>query len=57
MMAWRYARRLDIIPTRPWNGSMSLPRELTLRTTAQGVRLFQNPVAELASLRGAELPA
>ena len=51
MMAWRYARRLDPIPTRPWNGSMSLPRELMLRTTAQGVRLFQNPVAELAPLR------
>ena len=52
MMAWRYARRLDIIPTRPWNGSFSLPRELSLRTTALGVRLFQNPIAELASLRG-----
>ena len=51
MMAWRYARRLDIIPTRPWNGSMSLPRELTLRNTANGVRLFQNPIAELVSLR------
>ena len=51
MMAWRYARRLDIIPTRPWNGSMSLPRELTLRSTADGVRLFQNPIAELARLR------
>ena len=30
---------------------MSLPRELTLRNTANGVRLFQNPIAELVSLR------
>ena len=51
MMAWRYARRLDVIPTRPWNGSFSLPRELSLRSTARGARLFQNPIVELASLR------
>lgn len=51
MMSWRYANNLDIVPTRPWNGSMSIPHVLTLRETDEGVRLFQNPIAEVASLR------
>jgi levanase/fructan beta-fructosidase len=29
--------------TFPWKGQMSIPRDLSLRTTADGVRLFQQP--------------
>lgn len=40
------------IPLRDWNyrPCTSLPVELTLRSTAQGPRLFQNPVIELENL-------
>ena len=34
----------------PFNGQMSFPVELTLRTTAQGVRLCRQPVRELELL-------
>jgi levanase/fructan beta-fructosidase len=30
-------------PTYPWTGQMSIPRDLILKTTAEGVRLFQEP--------------
>jgi sucrose-6-phosphate hydrolase SacC (GH32 family) len=39
-------------PGMPFNQQMSFPRELTLRTTPDGVRLFMNPVREIESLRG-----
>lgn len=46
---WRYPYSL---PTVGWHGQMSVPRELTL-TTRNGVRtLLQQPVTELAALRG-----
>jgi sucrose-6-phosphate hydrolase SacC (GH32 family) len=48
---WLYA---EVEPTSPWRGVQSLPRELGLRTTPDGVRLVQSPVRELASLRAAE---
>jgi len=35
----------------PFNQMMGLPVELTLRTTAEGLRLWAYPVKELASLR------
>jgi len=35
----------------PFNQSMGIPVELTLRTMEEGLRLFVNPVRELASLR------
>jgi fructan beta-fructosidase len=41
-------------PGEPFNQQMTLPCELTLRPTTEGVRLFARPVAELASLRGKE---
>ena len=41
-------------PGEPFNQQMTLPCELTLRKTTEGVRLFARPVAELASLRGKE---
>lgn len=30
-------------PAYPWTGQMSIPRDLALKTTPQGVRLFQQP--------------
>src|ERR1700722_9909848 len=35
---------------------MTLPRKLALRTTPEGIRLFQQPVDTLATLRGAPVP-
>jgi sucrose-6-phosphate hydrolase SacC (GH32 family) len=40
-------------PDMPFNQLMSLPQELSLRTTPEGPRLVRTPVPELASLRGA----
>jgi sucrose-6-phosphate hydrolase SacC (GH32 family) len=50
MNNWQYG---DKIPTAPWRSAMSVPRALALRTTPQGIRLVQQPVAELQRLRGA----
>jgi fructan beta-fructosidase len=50
MNNWDYAQD---IPTGPWRSAQSLPRSLALRTTSQGIRLVQEPVAELKTLRGA----
>ena len=36
----------------PFNGMMLLPTELTLRTTKEGIRLFNNPVKEVDVLLG-----
>ncbi|MGG1518043.1 glycoside hydrolase family 32 protein [Paenibacillus oryzisoli] len=50
MSNWRYPFAM---PTGAWKGSMSIPRELTLRdVSGQGLRLVQQPVKELAALRG-----
>ncbi|MGW9528653.1 GH32 C-terminal domain-containing protein [Paenibacillus terrae] len=38
-------------PTSPWKGQFSIPRELSLKTTCEGIRLVQHPVSELTSLR------
>ncbi|MGZ3873319.1 MAG: glycoside hydrolase family 32 protein [Mucilaginibacter sp.] len=35
--------------TYPWKGQMSIPRDLSLRTTADGIRLFQNPAAVITN--------
>ena len=45
----RYASR---VPTAPWRGAMTLPRELSLRSEAGRLRLVQSPVRALESLRG-----
>jgi len=42
---WNYARE---IPTKGFRGMYSVPRSLTLRNTTNGLRLFQQPVEELA---------
>lgn len=48
MNNWEYA---GSIPTDPWRSAMTVPRELGLRSSGTGVRLVQQPVAELQSLR------
>ena len=40
--------------TDPWNGALSLPYELALKTVDGKLQLIQNPVEELSSLRGEE---
>lgn len=40
-------------PDMPFNQQVSFPCELTLRTTANGIRLFREPIKEIASLQGA----
>ncbi|MBI2298571.1 MAG: GH32 C-terminal domain-containing protein, partial [Armatimonadetes bacterium] len=40
------------MPGMPFNQMMDFPVELTLRTTADGPRLFANPVREIAMLHG-----
>ena len=45
---WKYA---NDIPTHPWKGAMSLPREVGLVRTPEGLRLTQKPVRETAALR------
>ena len=51
MSNWDYAQAA---PTEKWRSAMTLPRELSLVKTAQGLRLAQNPVAETVGLRGAK---
>lgn len=49
MNNWQYANQ---IPTAPWRSAMSVPRVVALRTTPQGIRLVQQPAAEVERLRG-----
>lgn len=35
--------------TYPWKGQMSIPRDLSLKTTSEGIRLFQSPAATITS--------
>lgn len=46
---WTYAKQ---IPTQPWQGMMSIPRQLSLKQTGAGIRLGQRPIVELQHLRG-----
>ncbi len=48
MNNWGYARDT---PTEGWRGAMTVPRELGLIDTADGIRLTQQPVAELEAHR------
>lgn len=48
MSNWMYANEL---PTRPWRGTMTVPRTLGLRRTPEGLRLMQQPIIELNGLR------
>jgi fructan beta-fructosidase len=48
MNNWDYAR---VTPTAPWQGAMTLPRQVTLGEGPQGLQIRQTPVAELQTLR------
>lgn len=48
MNNWEYGQD---VPTSPWRSTMSIPREVGLRATAEGLRLVQTPARELESLR------
>ncbi len=52
MNNWEYANSLSSV-TDPWNGTMTLPCELSLKTFPEGTRLVQRPVPELQQLRRA----
>jgi len=49
MSNWQYGQE---VPTAPWRSAMSIPREVGLRKTAEGIRLVQKPVREMEKLRG-----
>jgi sucrose-6-phosphate hydrolase SacC (GH32 family) len=48
MSNWQYG---GDVPTSPWRSAMSIPREVGLRQTSEGVRLLQKPAREMESLR------
>lgn len=48
MNNWSYARET---PATTYRGTFTTPREFTLATTPDGIRLMQQPVAELQALR------
>jgi fructan beta-fructosidase len=45
---WDYAKE---VPTDPWRGAMTVPRQVSLSSTDKGIRLVQQPVDELAARR------
>jgi len=45
---WHYA---NLIPTSPWRGLFSIPRELHLRQYAEGLLLVQEPIQALTNMR------
>jgi fructan beta-fructosidase len=46
MIGWLVPGRTE---TYPWRGQMSIARDMTLRTTPEGVKLFQQPAAVVKS--------
>ena len=48
MSNWSYAHDL---PTPTWQGALTLPREVSLRSTPTGIQLIQQPIREIQSLR------
>jgi fructan beta-fructosidase len=48
MNNWQYA---NVVPALTSRGSLTLPRELSLTSTPDGIRLRQAPISELQSLR------
>jgi fructan beta-fructosidase len=53
MSNWDYAQ---VVPTVAWRSAMTLPRTLVLTNTANGLRLYSQPVLELQALRGVTFP-
>lgn len=52
MSNWQYAQD---VPTEPWQGVQSLPREVYLKTLPEGVRLIQKPITALREIREDEI--
>jgi fructan beta-fructosidase len=48
MNNWVYAEKT---PTATWRGAFSIPRQLGLVTTPEGIRLTQKPITEMENLR------
>jgi sucrose-6-phosphate hydrolase SacC (GH32 family) len=48
MNNWAYG---GDVPTSPWRGQMSIPRSLSLKKYPEGIRIIQQPVKELETLR------
>ncbi|MGW1951482.1 GH32 C-terminal domain-containing protein [Streptomyces sp. NPDC001920] len=48
MNNWDYGQS---VPTSPWRGAQSIPREMALRTVDGRIRLTSTPVSSLAALR------
>ena len=48
MSNWDYGQQ---VPTHPWRSAMTIPRELSLKQTDEGLRLFQHPLPEMKNLR------
>ncbi|MGN7310986.1 glycoside hydrolase family 32 protein [Alkalicoccobacillus gibsonii] len=48
MSNWRYANQ---VPTSVWRSSMTIPRELSLKTVHNKVRLMQQPLRELETIK------
>ncbi len=44
---WQYAAK---VPTSPWRGQMTFPRSLSLRKTAEGIRMIQQPYDGISKL-------
>ncbi len=53
MSNWQYAQT---VPTKNWRSAMTIPRELALQKTNDGVRLFSIVVKEMESLRKSSVP-
>jgi fructan beta-fructosidase len=53
MSNWQYAQT---VPTKSWRSAMTIPRELALQKTNDGVRLFSTAVKEMESLRISKVP-
>ena len=51
MSNWQYAQT---VPTGTWRSANTVPRELSLVVTKEGLRLCQKPVKELEILRGSK---
>jgi fructan beta-fructosidase len=49
MSNWQYA---GLVPTEPWRGAMTVPRDLTIRALRDRHVLVQRPIPELETLRG-----
>ncbi len=53
MSNWQYAQ---IVPTKTWRSAMTIPRELSLQQTLNGIRMAISPVQELQKLRFDSIP-